>query len=263
MASGPFQGRYRESERYGKAALIDVETTGLDRQRDEVVELAVVLFLYDRTTGRIVDVLDEYTSLRDPGRPIPKSATAVHGIDDRDVRGKRLDDRRVLALLGQAEFLVAHNAAFDRAFIERLYPQVKRKPWVCSMNGIPWKEMGFSSRALQSLMHNHSIVSRKAHRGANDALATLSLLGRQDKEGRYYFQYLLEQYEGKRLAAKAVSSQKVVATDPSKPKENEVLKEPALAGNAKPVRLLYSLVLWPVRVLTGHVNHARWRSRSV
>ena len=54
------------------AAFVDVETTGLDHRSDEVVELAIVLFAYDRSTGRILDIIDNYTGLRDPGRPIPE-----------------------------------------------------------------------------------------------------------------------------------------------------------------------------------------------
>lgn len=192
----PLPEPYSDTGQYGRAALIDVETTGLSKTHDEVVELAIMLFTYDRRTGRICEILDHYTGLRDPGRPIPKDATAVHGIRDRDVRGKRLDDRRVLDLIEQAEFLVAHNASFDRAFVERLYPQLKGKFWACSMSGIPWKEKGYSSRGLQNLLRDHTIVPKNAHRGADDVRSTLSLLARKDATGKYYFRYLVDRFEG-------------------------------------------------------------------
>lgn len=107
-------------EQCGLAAFVDVETTGLSPQSDEVVEFATALFAFDRTSGRIKGVVDEYVGLRDPGRPIPAKVTEVHGIRDHDVRGKRLDDGRILELMSQAEFLVAHNAPFDSGFVERL-----------------------------------------------------------------------------------------------------------------------------------------------
>lgn len=98
-------------------------------------------------------------------------------------------------LINQAEFLVADNAPFDRAFVERLYPQVRGKFWACSMRGIPWQDMGFPSRGLQNLLRDHGILPEQVHRGAHDAMATLSLLAQEDSTGTYYFQYLVAQFE--------------------------------------------------------------------
>jgi DNA polymerase-3 subunit epsilon len=229
------------------AAFVDVETTGLDHRSDEVVELAIVLFAYDRSTGRILDIIDNYTGLRDPGRPIPKGATAVHGIRDRDVRGKRLDDRRVLSLIGQADFLVAHNASFDRAFVERLYPQVKGKFWACSMRGVPWKDMGFASRALQNLLRDHGIVPKRAHRGADDAAAALSLLAKQDANGRYYFSYLVERYEsqGANLHSGAARGAETVGRRARRQEKTQRF------GGGAPLRVLFlpfRLAWWVLRL---------------
>jgi DNA polymerase-3 subunit epsilon len=52
-----------------------------------------------------------------PGRPIPPEVTALTGITDAAVRGRRIDDARVAALAASASLVVAHNAAFDRPFL--------------------------------------------------------------------------------------------------------------------------------------------------
>jgi len=176
------------------AGFIDVETTGLNPARDEVVEFAIALFAFRPDSGEIMGIVGKYAGLRDPGRPIPKDASAIHGIRDADVRGKRLDERRIRALLERAEFFVAHNASFDRPFVERLFPEAGAKPWYCSMNGVPWKELGFASRGLQNLLRDHGIRPQRAHRGLDDVEAALLLLARTGSEGKQYFQYVLERY---------------------------------------------------------------------
>ncbi len=173
----------------------------MSRERDEVVELAILLFAFRRTTGEIVGVVDEYTGLRDPGRPIPRGASSVHDIYDQHVRGKQLDQRKILSLMAQAEFLVAHNATFDRAFVERLYPEAGEKAWLCSMNGVPWRRLGLPSKGLQNLLRAHGIRVSRAHRGADDVQASLRLLATPDREGAYYFKYLLNRYYGERDGA--------------------------------------------------------------
>jgi len=61
-------------------AFIDIESTGVDRENDRIIELAVVKVFPDGTRE---------TKCRrfNPGIPIPAGATAVHGITDADVAG--------------------------------------------------------------------------------------------------------------------------------------------------------------------------------
>lgn len=185
----PYLGECRPL--WGVAGFVDVETTGLSPHTEEIVELALVLFAFDRASGEIVGIVDEYTGLREPIKPIPAAATAIHGITHAHVRGKRLDDARIAALIARAEFLVAHNAPFDRAFVERLYPFVTAKPWLCSMRGIDWRGRGFPSRGLQNLLRAHRIRVARAHRGEDDVKAALRLLATRDATGVPYFRELL------------------------------------------------------------------------
>ena len=80
--------------------------------------------------------------------PSTPGAEAMHGISFDQVRGKRLKDRVVRGILRKADFLIAHNAAFDRRFVEALYPETQRIRWYCSMNGIRWKKKGFAFEGI-------------------------------------------------------------------------------------------------------------------
>lgn len=189
---------------------VDVETTGLSPRFDEIVELAMMLFAFDPQSGRIEGIVDQYVGLRDPGRTIPRRATAVHGIRDADVSGRRLDGRRVDSLLSRAEFMIAHNASFDRGFLRVLYPQVTKLPWICSMRGVDWRGRGFPSRGLQSLLRYHHIEVRRSHRGEDDVEAALRLLACEDSEGRCYFKEVLINYDDRLSSASQASENEEV-----------------------------------------------------
>lgn len=74
-------------------AFLDLETTGLNRANDRIVELALLILYPD---GRVVDRVRRFN----PGIPIPAEASAVHGISDADVAGEEPFHRRARSLAG-------------------------------------------------------------------------------------------------------------------------------------------------------------------
>jgi DNA polymerase-3 subunit epsilon len=68
------------------AVLLDVETTGLDTGKDEILDLGMVKFNY-LPDGSIAGVRDVYSSFNEPSVPIPPEITALTGITDEMVRG--------------------------------------------------------------------------------------------------------------------------------------------------------------------------------
>lgn len=178
----------------GAAAIVDVETTGLRPSHDEIIELGLLLFAYDPACGDVIGIIDEYVGYREPSRPIPAEATAVHGITMEHVRGRVLDHQKVRSLLARAEFIIAHHAAFDRSFVMQLYPEVASRRWLCSLEGINWRRRGFTSRSLPVLLAAHGIRPVSVHRAGADCRATLTLLAHPLPDGTTYLYELLRRH---------------------------------------------------------------------
>lgn len=197
---------------WGKAAFVDVETTGLDPTTEEIVELSIMLFAYDKGNGKIFGVLEEYTGRREPSKPIPKEAYKIHGITDKEVKGKQLEYNRIESLIQKAEFLVAHNASFDREFVSNLYPFANQKQWRCSMGGVAWRKYGYKSAALQNLLQDHKIKVPQAHRANLDIEAALLLLSQISEQGKPYFFEILQynkRMPNRYIDAKRINERKV------------------------------------------------------
>jgi DNA polymerase-3 subunit epsilon len=163
--------------RIRRAAVVDTETTGTDASTDKVIELAVIVFEYCADTGEVGRVVETYDGLEDPGFPIPPESTAIHGITDAMVAGQKIDDARVEALLKQAGVVIAHNARFDRGFLETRLPVFAELPWACSWQEVPWSDAGIESSKLEYLAYRYGFFY-EGHRATIDCLALLEVLRR-------------------------------------------------------------------------------------
>lgn len=172
--------------------LVDVETTGLDHSRDEIIELAMVPFTFG-VDGRIFRVGDAFDRLRQPTCAIPTEITALTGISDETVAGEHVDPAEVEAFADAADLVVAHNAAFDRRFLERFSDVFARKAWACSMSQVDWAGEGFEGTKLGYLAMGAGFFYDR-HRAASDCLAAIELLAAPlPKTGRTGLSHLLQQ----------------------------------------------------------------------
>jgi DNA polymerase-3 subunit epsilon len=158
-----------------KGVVLDTETTGFDVENDRVIELGMLLFEFDPVSGAIHQVLEVFDELEDPGFEIPPASIAVHHITDDMVRGKRIDDARVAGFLKNVDVVIAHNASFDRPFVEARWPVFETLNWGCSIKDIDWREEGFGSAKLEYLLSTQGYFY-EAHRAETDCWALIALL---------------------------------------------------------------------------------------
>jgi DNA polymerase-3 subunit epsilon len=187
-----------------RGAVVDTETTGLSLETDAIIEFAMVVFEYCRESGRVYRILEIFDQLEDPGMPIPPESTEVHGITDDMVAGKRIDDERVAELVQGLELVIAHNARFDRPFLEHRLPIFTTLPWACSLQQVGWSAESMASAKLEYLAYRMGFFY-DAHRAQTDCLALLELLQMPlPVSGRLALACLLEKAHGKDYRVYAV-----------------------------------------------------------
>ena len=165
-----------------RVIVLDTETTGLDARNEKIIELAMLSVLVDTATGLPVGPVTVFEAFEDPGKPIPPQITEITGIDDSMVQGQHIDDSLVTALVAQADLIVAHNAGFDRPFVEARWPVFATKSWNCSFAGIDWKKEGSGSAKLEFLASERGWFY-DAHRAQVDCHALLQILSSPLRDG--------------------------------------------------------------------------------
>lgn len=157
---------------------VDCETTGLDTEHDEIIEIAIVKFTLEQE-------LDSYDKLVDPKRPIPAESTVIHNITDEMVIGKPhiedlLDD--ITAMIGNYP-IVGHNVDFDIKLIEQALRKHNHTKSLTSNPVIDTLRLarlyGQSPKnSLEVLREHFNIPEEGAHRAMNDVIVNIKVFER-------------------------------------------------------------------------------------
>nr|HID12562.1 DEAD/DEAH box helicase [Anaerolineae bacterium] len=145
---------------------LDLETTGLDADRDAIIEVGAVKFRDD-------EVLDTFSTFVNPGRPVPREITELTGIRDHDVAGAPgLHEvlSRLARFVGQWP-IVGHSVEFDLNFLRRhsrLFQNELLDTFELASVLIPHAER-YSLKGLAKML---GIEMERAHRALDDARAT-------------------------------------------------------------------------------------------
>ncbi|MCQ2102844.1 MAG: 3'-5' exonuclease [Fibrobacter sp.] len=202
-----------------KFVAFDLETTGLNNQKDEIIEIGAVKFTVTVEKGRVVPKLEkEFETFVKPNMLIPAEASNVNHIYDKDVQdappvGEAI--KNFTAFCGQSAILIAHNANFDASFLRVAY---QKNPQI--IPGNPVIDSLAISKAILPEASSHKlgilagmfqrreeismkIESDKMHRAVYDCLMLMevfvALLRRRFKEKDWEMATImknLEKYKG-------------------------------------------------------------------
>jgi DNA polymerase III epsilon subunit-like protein len=174
---------------FDKAVVLDIETTGLDARKDRIVSIACL-------RGNIADLategsthLDQFMARLNPGVPIPRAATRVHGINDCDVAAEETFADIAIQLrefIGELP-LIGHNISYDKSFLSHEFNRsgqksLQRNKSYCTMKRLrehygylsgSWRNMSLDEAA------GHFGLKRqgKTHDAMEDAMLALQLAG--------------------------------------------------------------------------------------
>ena len=158
--------------------VVDLETTGLSPTTSRICEIGA-------QRVRALELCDSYATLVNPGLPLPPAVQALTGIAPAAVRAApraELAVRRLLAFAGDAA-LVAHNARFDLAFLDREVERLSGRRIAAPVVDTVWlarRLLGERTRrvGLAALAHFFGTSAEPCHRALPDAQATAEILVR-------------------------------------------------------------------------------------
>mgnify|MGYP001553866302 CR=1 FL=1 len=165
---------------------VDVETTSLDSETGEIVEMGCVL--YDTKSERVVSVFGKVYKVNEWGVEAAECHQIPEEISDMMpmINTDGIDPWN--AISGDlAKYVVAHNAGHDHAFVTKIWPSFLNKPWICTQRDLNHSDIlsKVSSKRLAHLCVDYHISMGSWHQAVADAEACARLAGRHDLDKAY------------------------------------------------------------------------------
>ncbi len=153
---------------------VDLETTGTSVRQHRVIEVGIL-----RTEKGVVT--DEYSTLIDPGEPVPPFVTGLTGIRSDMLVGAppfSHTANRIRSLL-EGGVLVAHNAHFDHGFLVEEFKRIGMEllvPYLCtaqlSRRIFPEEQR----HSLDAIIERYAFDAGARHRAFDDARVLVQLM---------------------------------------------------------------------------------------
>ena len=151
----------------------DLETTGLNCERDEIIEIGALKVKDGKVTER-------FARLIKPKLSVPPEITAITGITNEMLESAPPVEKVIpeFVLFCRDEILLGHNVMFDYKFT-KVY--AKRYCLPFEKKGLDTLKIArkvlpeLESRSLGALCEHYEIVNQAAHRAYHDALATAKI----------------------------------------------------------------------------------------
>ncbi len=154
--------------------VVDVETSGTDPETDRVLSIAALTLAPDGTVEHTLH------TLLNPG--VDPGPTNIHGLTTAKLAGQPRypDVAPTLAQLLRGRILVAHNVAFDYAFLaaeaHRSHTQLPVTSVLCTVELAKLLHLGIDSLSLAALAHHWGITQANPHDALDDARVLTSVL---------------------------------------------------------------------------------------
>lgn len=154
-----------------RCIIVDTETTGLDAEKDNVIELGAILY---SVTSRAT--LASYSALLPWHENPAEHINRIPAVALQEVREISLDLKgTVAAMRAAAEVVVCHNVEFDRQWFRGDWLTM---PWLCTAFDFTWPQASREAGSLIHLALEHGIGVSSAHRALTDCQLIAALFDR-------------------------------------------------------------------------------------
>lgn len=163
---------------------VDCESTGLDPEKDRLIEVAAVRFTFS-------EILQKFETLVDPECDIPQVSQDIHKISKEMLQGKPKAAQILPDLLKMIDghILVGHGIGFDIALLaaeakrHQIPTKIEQQPFIDTLRMA--RLYGESPvNSLDRLRQHFNIEAQGAHRAMNDVMVNIEV-----------FKYLSKPYQ--------------------------------------------------------------------
>lgn len=163
-------------------AVVDVETSAIgghpNPDKDECCEFAIIVADHESKT-----IIAQYSNIYKV-KQWDETSADIHKIPESLSQSRptahAMSKLSELIDIDEIEYVIAHNAIYDKSVIKRYWPEFAEKNWLCSMNDFLHEGVRITSKRLSHIASDYEILIPKWHRAHSDCSALLEISFQND-----------------------------------------------------------------------------------
>lgn len=172
-------------KKYQEIVVLDCETTGLDYQKDQIIELAACLFVFDGEKYLLKDEMDIFIK---SDFPLLIEIVNLTGITDQILKEQGISKTEAIAMFyqrfidnsKQRKLIAAYNAPFDINFITAMLSRHHKDLFDCDFLDIltVYKDRASFPHKLKDAIAHYKLEDKyiNSHRAVDDCIACYQVL---------------------------------------------------------------------------------------
>ena len=184
---------------YDRLVLFDTETTGLEFDRDEIIEFAAVVVEEQDGNMQILQEYDQLVTLS-PGKTVPPLIENLTGISTEDILQRGIPKtqlcRDIAQMITDGTLLLAYNAHFDLSFLYYLLlrngdPTILKGKDKLDLLTV-YKDRRSYPHKLCNAIDAYGLSDRfvNSHRAVDDVIATVAVMEAMEEEKPDLMRYI-------------------------------------------------------------------------
>tara|TARA_R110001592_G_scaffold112965_1_gene311581 strand:- start:3658 stop:4374 length:717 start_codon:yes stop_codon:yes gene_type:complete len=132
--------------------IVDSETNGIHVDACDIIELGALKVRYSPSAQRLTSIDDMLSCYEAPPNPISDEVIEITGISNEMLTGRMFNNAEVEQWFAEPGAILCNSKKYEQAFIEKRFPALCGREWLCLQEDIPWTNFGYRRISLSALL---------------------------------------------------------------------------------------------------------------
>ena len=132
--------------------IVDSETNGVHVDVCDIIELGALKVRYSPSAQRLTSIDDMLSCYEKPAKQLSAEVVEITGISNEMLTNRMFNNTEIMQWFAEPGAILCNSKKNEQAFVEKRFPALRGREWLCLQEDIPWTNLGYRRISLSALL---------------------------------------------------------------------------------------------------------------